>query len=1708
MTMADNFNDPFAQNLVGLWDFLSGGETDDTGLADGIAQGGSTRDDVSFSGGRANFDGKDDVFDVAGDAEVAGNDAPFDLAEGTIAVEFRVDEMDKSTIVSRGEYDDKHDEGFFSITAEDDGKVKVRHYANDEEVKLETSKDFYDKGDDVKVTYTWSETEGGTFLVENLTEGTSESIDFSTTGLTMDIGDNDDESFSFGAREKDDGDYDHFLEGSIAYVAIYDVDIINNPPDLLDGVVDGTDDGELIDVNYDGDPEGDKVDNGDAILPGATPDSDVIDALGGDDTVLAGNEDDTIFAGSGNDSVEGGGGNDVIFGDSNLDDAVNLIENGSFEDTSGLTATGYGFVGNGSLPGWTESNDADIDVHSNGRGNVDATDGSNWLDLSASPSMGVIGQDVSGVVDGQTYALSFDAADGDGLSGGENLVDVFWGGELVARIDPASSDMENYNFAVTGGSGDGSNRLEFANVGGNDNLGASIDNVQLVASDIVAAGDDTLNGGSGDDVIFGEGGQDSIDGGTGGDTLSGGADNDTILGGDGSDSITGDEGDDLIYGDNAAGTPVGVVRESFEWDESGVADGAELGGFTQNTGNVDVTFSVLQQSPDATTVLSDETQLTSGIQDDGGPVDSTSSLDNILFGQGNSADYRLDFADPVQDVSFRINDVDGDGVVRVTAFDANSNPIVVTLEAGNLVTLSDTDGVAGNDTADSNGGYLDDDNPQYSVLVTIPGPVSRIEIEHDQNGADNSGINITDVYFDVPLVDTGVPGDDTIDGGIGEDTIFGEGGDDDISGGDGDDELDGGTGDDTIDGGDDNDTINGGDGSDSILGGEGDDVITAGNPDDDLLVDKGYPGLFTGEEGTPEAENDRDYVDGGAGNDTITTGDDRDTVDGGTGDDVIDGGIDDDVIDGGDGADRIVGGEGSDKIDGGIGNDTIYAGLDPDSGVSDVVNIEDDGSNPLFGADLRPDNGIDTVHGGEGDDVIFGADDADFLYGDEGNDLIFGEIDNDYIEGGDGEDSLSGGQGDDTISGGDDTDIIFGGSGDDSIDGDAGNDLVLGGDGDDTISGGEGIDILDGEDGDDTIDGGANSDLIAGELGDDRLIGGGDADALLGGAGNDTLFGDGVDGEGNTADGGADFLFGGDGDDSLIGGTGNDTLDGADGADFMSGGDDRDTFIEVSAGDTIVGGEGGDDVDTLVVSSTSIVDFDPSDPESGTVTFYDFGSLTPTGTATFSEIENVVFVEELPNPIEPDENDDSDDVGIEDVIVAGGVTDPFTPQGGAGYVDGTSGNDSINLGYTGDPEGDRIDNNDAILPGEGPDDDIVLAGDGDDSVLAGVGDDEVFGGDGRDVLNGQEGNDILRGEGDDDILIGGDGVDQLSGGDGFDILLGGTGSDVLSGGAGNDNLLGDQGNDFLVGGTGNDILTGGSGQDFIVGGTGNDSIDLDDGATGNQIDIAFGGDDADTFVNGGAGDTVIGGEGGNDNDTLDLTGSGPLTINFDGGDPNSESGTVDFLDAGGNVTGTLTFSEIENVIPCFTPGTLIATAQGERRVEELSVGDRVITRDNGIQQVRWVGHREMSGDELAQAEHLRPVLIRQGALGKGLPERDMLVSPQHRVLISNEQTELYFYEAEVLVAAKHLTDMDGIDVVDVSGTTYIHVMFDQHEVILSDGAWTESFQPGDQTMASMGDAQREEILELFPELGTSTGISAYSSARRSLKKHEAKLLTQ
>jgi Hint domain len=188
--------------------------------------------------------------------------------------------------------------------------------------------------------------------------------------------------------------------------------------------------------------------------------------------------------------------------------------------------------------------------------------------------------------------------------------------------------------------------------------------------------------------------------------------------------------------------------------------------------------------------------------------------------------------------------------------------------------------------------------------------------------------------------------------------------------------------------------------------------------------------------------------------------------------------------------------------------------------------------------------------------------------------------------------------------------------------------------------------------------------------------------------------------------------------------------------------------------------------------------------------------------------------------------------------------------------------------------------------------------------------------------------------------------------------------------------------------------------------------------------------------------------------------------------------------------------------PCFTPGTLITTHRGEMPVEAITAGDRVVTRDNGIQTVRWVGRTQMFLHDFQAEPHLLPVFIQQGSLGKGLPERDMMVSPNHRVLVTNSRATVRYSDREVLVAAKHLA-AQGIHTVQSSGTTYIHFMCDRHEVVLSNGVWTETFHPDDSSLKGIGNAQRLEILELFPELKTEAGRSSYGPARMVMEEPEA-----
>ncbi len=1347
--------------------------------------------------------------------------------------------------------------------------------------------------------------------------------------------------------------------------------------------------------------------------------------------------------------------------------------------------------------------------------------------------------------------------------------------------------------------------------------------------DMIDAGDAIIAGeGADDDIVDAQGGNDTVYALEGDDDVYAGAGDDVVFGGN---------GDDLIYGDRTLADgngPDGAVRESLNWSEQGYTDGESVTGFTQDTGTTNVTFKTFGATPKTSTSYATEETRIDGIGGGLETVSNTSSLESGTRLDGQNISYELAFDAPVGTVDFNISDVDGDSNVRVLAFDAAGNPIEVSLTGGGGLTLTDTDAVPGTDTANSDGGYADAPNPFYALNVGIAGPVSRIVIEHAQDGAGNTNINISDVFFTAGGDFGAAGGNDDLSGGAGNDTIYGEAGDDTLSGGTGSDVLYGGAGNDVLTGGDDADTIFGGADADTIIGGTVGDYVDGGTDgDDNDTLDLSGSGPLRVVDETTDADGDStsgtiEFLDTTgavtgtmtfkeienlilpasntapvASDDTTTTVEDNAvTIPVLVNDTDADGdplsiteasspnGRVDINADGtltftpspdytGEAVVNYTITDGQGGFDDAVVNVTItpdapgnYAPVATDDvaetdeettvNIAVLENDSDPESDPLTITEALSHDGT----------VVINADGTlDFTP----NTDFFGEAVIDY--------TITDGNGgfDDsrvfvTVNNVNDAPVAT----DDLAATDPGTPVTIPVLANDTDVDGDTLTVTDATSADGTVvvnaDGTVTFTPAAGFTGDAVI----DYTIDDGNGASDTAQVSVSVGETSTAPVAEDDTAVTDEDTTVVipvlandsdaegdpltvteasspDGTVEINPDGT-----LSFTPDRDFNGTTTISYTINDGNGGEDTATVDVTvnpvndgpvaeddtattdagtpvTVPVLDND-SDVEGDPLTVITASSphgdveINPDGTLTFTPADGftgeaavnytisdgaltdpaVLFVTVEPATIENnppvteddtaitnqdapvvidvlanDSDPDGDPLEVQsatspngDVTINDDGTITFNPTPGFsgpadityvasdglggetpgtvnvmvrdGIVSGTDGDDLIDVDYTGDPEGDRVDNEDAFLPGQGPNDDIIEAGDGDDTVRAGEGDDSVSGGDGNDDIDG------------------------------------GVGDDFLDGGAGDDTLIGGQGDDNLLGGAGNDLFDGGAGNDTMTGGA-----------------------DRDTFINVNAGDVVDGSESGDDFDLLDLTGSKPeggrLEILPDPEAPdNPENGIVQYFNEDGTDAGQLIFSNIETVIPCFTPGTRIATAKGERKVEELQVGDRIITRDNGMQEIRWVGARKMSGEELAAKEHLRPVLIREGALGNGLPERDMMVSPNHRVLVANDKTALYFEEREVLVAAKHLTDVEGIDVVDVSGTTYIHIMFDQHEVILSDGTWSESFQPGDMSLAGVGDAQRDEILELFPELATRVGIEAYAAARRSLKKHEARLITK
>ena len=200
------------------------------------------------------------------------------------------------------------------------------------------------------------------------------------------------------------------------------------------------------------------------------------------------------------------------------------------------------------------------------------------------------------------------------------------------------------------------------------------------------------------------------------------------------------------------------------------------------------------------------------------------------------------------------------------------------------------------------------------------------------------------------------------------------------------------------------------------------------------------------------------------------------------------------------------------------------------------------------------------------------------------------------------------------------------------------------------------------------------------------------------------------------------------------------------------------------------------------------------------------------------------------------------------------------------------------------------------------------------------------------------------------------------------------------------------------------------------------------------------------------------------------------------------SGTINTGDVISNPNRTVVTSGPSDYVDipsyvCFVSGTQILTLNGPVLVEELKTGDVIKTLDHGFQPIRWIGSRTLDAIDLQANPNLRPIRIATGALSKGLPEQDLYVSPQHRVLVRSAVAWRMFGSFEVLMPAKKLLDLAGITVdQDAASVTYNHILFDQHEIIFSNGAPTESLHTGAEALKSVGRDAHREIRAIFPQI--------------------------
>jgi hypothetical protein len=158
-------------------------------------------------------------------------------------------------------------------------------------------------------------------------------------------------------------------------------------------------------------------------------------------------------------------------------------------------------------------------------------------------------------------------------------------------------------------------------------------------------------------------------------------------------------------------------------------------------------------------------------------------------------------------------------------------------------------------------------------------------------------------------------------------------------------------------------------------------------------------------------------------------------------------------------------------------------------------------------------------------------------------------------------------------------------------------------------------------------------------------------------------------------------------------------------------------------------------------------------------------------------------------------------------------------------------------------------------------------------------------------------------------------------------------------------------------------------------------------------------------------------------------------------------------------------------LPGHGAGVMVETSEGAQPVEWLRAGDLLLTRDNGYQPLLWVG-RTLWGAEHA----LPPVRICSGSLDPQTPKHDLILSPAHNILLNSHLVDFHFGHRNVLAPACDLiTQTENTQALPKSDYVYCHLLLPQHNVVLTEGIWTETLFADDVTLERLGPEAARQI---------------------------------